>query len=876
MKISLTIIIALLLTGCNRVGGSSKANEWSSPQPPAQRDQLTAAELLATSTQRTAPVDNAYLMPIGQSVPALHTLEGTLSVPEFRMIYERSPEDAAITTSAPALFPGFSVSFYTYASYLVPVQREQLIPPGMGSAWSIILSPGKIWSEPGDNGLSRASFPFALVASDSNETHNGVATFLYDDQYISSVYLQITQETAAWQKTDFWGQASMKYTPGVVAGRDTLAERFARQMDQQIPILSWSDLEAKYPALALDTFAGGLDPTEISATGLVLDGKIYMPPCQTRYGEFPYCRAMRHGSFSASKSMGAAIALLRLAEKYGEGVFDLKIIDYVQATNNASGWRPVTFRDALNMATGIGNGPKWRVAPNLMMVDENSRLYNDFSQAKSAQDKLKVAFSYNIYPWGPGEIARYNSSTLFILSAAMDSYLKSMEGPQADIWKMVTEEVYNPIGIMYAPALRTTEPDGSQGLPVLAYGLYPTVEELARIATLLQNSGRYQGQQILHAGKLAEALRLTGKRGLPTGDRTRYGDTTYLMSFWADSYKSVDGNYFLIPYMSGYGGNRLVLAPNGVSSFRFTDSMNYDTSPLIRAAEAVQPFPGQGIPVNGLILLRGLWLVPENPAVMRVIDLVLVAWLLLTLAALLVYLWDVTHGRITSWRMRFFWLLAIVVAGPLALLVYGLSYRQPLGSSNPPVALTTTRRALGSALIGSLGYTFGILLAGFIIENYFTGSRRAPLPVLTCLYGLPLAISLLGLRLPLTPHLHGRGLFASLGCATLVEFLSLNIGMIIFLPLTNIPYIRFPLPDPAALTDLTSWLFFLSPFLLATIAGLLVMYPIHIWMAHYGLSQWLLPVQRPKISGWIVMIMAFASLVFLFVAFQITMAATSY
>ena len=593
----------------------------------------------------------------------------------------------------------------------------------------------------------------------------------------------------------------MQYTPGAVAGRETLAERFTQELDQQIPILAWSDQEAEYPALDLNTFAGSLDPAEISATGLVLDEALYMPPCQTRYGEFPYCRAMRHGSFSVSKSMGAAVAMLRLAEKYGEGVFDLKITDYVQAPNNVSGWSRVTFGDALDMATGIGNGPNWRVGPNLMMVDENTQLFNDFSQARSTQEKLKVAFSYGTYPWGPGEVARYNSATLFVLSAAMDSYLKSMEGSQADLWQMVTEEVYNPIGILYAPVLRTTEPDGSLGLPVLAYGLYPTVEELARTAMLLQNGGKYQGQQILHTGKLAEALRLTGDRGLPTGDRTRYGDTTYLMSFWADAYKNGEGKYFLIPYMTGYGGNRLVLAPNGVSSFRFTDSMNYDTYPLIRAAEAVQPFPGQGIPVSNLILLRGLWLVPENPAVMRLIDLFLLAWLLLTFVLIILYFWDVAHGKVPSWGMRFFWLLALIVAGPLAGLVYILAYRQPLRTPRPETALTMPERALGSALIGAIGYALGILLAGFLLELYLTGSRRTFYSMLACIYGLPLGISLLGLRLPLTFHLSSRGPFATLGCTALVEFLSLNIGMLVFLPLINLAYSRFPLPNPATLRD---------------------------------------------------------------------------
>jgi hypothetical protein len=346
------------------------------------------------------------------------------------------------------------------------------------------------------------------------------------------------------------------------------------------------------------------------------------------------------------------------------------------------------------------------------------------------------------------------------------------------------------------------------------------------------------------------------------------------MSFWADAYKTSDGRYRLIPYMSGYGGNRLVLAPNGISSFRFTDAMNYNTYPLIRAAEAVQPFPGQGVPVGNLILLRGLWLVPKNPAFMRAIDLILSAWLLLTLVALVIYFWDVFHARIPSWRMRLFWLLAFILTGPLALLVYGLAYRQPRRDPHPEAALTTPRRALGSALMSVMGYTLGILLAGFILESYLTGSRKTLLSVLACLYGLPLAFSLLCFRLPLTFSLSGRKFFPTLARTMLAEFLSLNIGMIVYMPLSITAYNLLPLPNPATLSDLSSWLFFLSPMLLVTIAGLLAIYPIHAWMTRYGLSQWLLPVQAHKVSWWVVLVMAFASLAVLFIAFQITMAAT--
>jgi hypothetical protein len=47
--------------------------------------------------------------------------------------------------------------------------------------------------------------------------------------------------------------------------------------------------------------------------------------------------------------------MMRLAEKYGPEVFDLKIKDYVELNATHNGWDKVTFADALNMATGIRN-----------------------------------------------------------------------------------------------------------------------------------------------------------------------------------------------------------------------------------------------------------------------------------------------------------------------------------------------------------------------------------------------------------------------------------------------------------------------------------------------------------------------------------------
>jgi CubicO group peptidase (beta-lactamase class C family) len=551
-----------------------------SPLEVQQRDHLTKPDLLAGEVSPDSPVNNVYLTPIGEVGPPQHQIEGTLFVPQFRMSVSESD------VGDQAFFPGFSTEFFTHDEYLVPVQRDILPANGNSRYWNTILSPGKAWSEPADGGLSRASLPFLLVAPQSNEAHNGVATFLYDQETVSSLYLQVTQETAAWNRTDFWGQSTMQYVPDPIDDVDELEAAFTEELKRQTSIRPWSDLADDYDPNQLATFNDRFHPWDISASGLVLDGTIYLQPCLTRYGEYPYCRYMRHGVFSVTKSMGAAVAMLRLAEKYGERVFDLKVSDYVEVTTEHDGWKEVTFGDALNMATGIGDDPNLEG----IMAEEDQPRFSRFLEARSAEEKLDVCFSYGSYPWGPGEAARYNSINTFVLSVAMTDFLKAQEGPDVDIWDMVLEEVYRPIGIQHAPIMRTHEPDGSKGIPIFGYGLYPTIDDVAKVATLFHNGGKHDGEQLLHPGKLAEAFYQTDVTGLPTGDRNQYGEATYHMSFWSLPYRTDRGALVLVPYMSGYGGNHVALMPNGMTAFRFADAHIYGVDEMVRVADSVHPF----------------------------------------------------------------------------------------------------------------------------------------------------------------------------------------------------------------------------------------------------------------------------------------------
>ena len=121
----------------------------------------------------------------------------------------------------------------------------------------------------------------------------------------------------------------------------------------------------------------------------------------------------------------------------------------------------------------------------------------------------------------------------------MDAFLKRREGPGASLWDMLVREVFEPIGAFHVPSLRTIEPDGSRGVPLLSYGLFLTVDDVAKLATLLQSGGRHEGQQILHPAKLAEALyRTSPDAGLPVGWKFRAGAGRYHLSFWSMPYRT--------------------------------------------------------------------------------------------------------------------------------------------------------------------------------------------------------------------------------------------------------------------------------------------------------------------------------------------------
>jgi hypothetical protein len=560
------------------------------------REQLSAAELSGAGSPPSQLIEGRWFLPPETGALLAHEpFSGTLLVEETTMATDIPFASHDVLGKDPQFFPGAELQFFTEAGDLVPVDRDVIrigSAEGGRSYWDVLLQPGRVWSEAEDGGWSRASFPFALVHSIEGETHNGVATFLYRGGEVSDLIFQIVQQTAPYNVPEYfkaWGRAEASFRPGNVD--EGARERYAAELKDKLPIAPWADLETKVGADKLAGFASSMDPGDVIVSGLVYDGVLYRTPCASAAGPLPYCDRTRFGVWSVSKAASNAVALFRLAQKFGPEVLEERIADHVAIPAGAKGWEAVTFLDALNMATGVGFGSHDRSAAIDSGYLEGN--YADWYVAPSVEAKLAETFKSPDLPWEPGEVARYRDQDMFLLGVAMRNYLRSKQGQDADLWRMVTEEVYRPIGIHHAPTNRTIEAEGQPAHALMAYGFYPTLEDLAKIAQLFHDGGVADGQQLLYR-PLIEQVFTREEPGLPAGEATPAGPVRYQLAFWERPFAQ-DGCRLYIPRMSGWGGNLVVLMPGGMTGIRLARDWDGepaadDTDGMHRVADRLTPF----------------------------------------------------------------------------------------------------------------------------------------------------------------------------------------------------------------------------------------------------------------------------------------------
>jgi Beta-lactamase len=517
---------------------------------------------------------NGAFMPGVNATTAHESFEGILSFAESRMTTVPAAfKSKMILGRDPQLFPSFKLAFFTQGGDLVPVNQE-LIPAasaGRGhSYWDVIVQPGAVWSTPADDGWSRAGFPFALVNSLEGETHNGVATFAYRRGKISNLRMQIVQQTSPFYVVDYFtatGLIPVRWSAPTSGQYDIPRRRYQMASRDQLVIAPWADLQARFPNGQLNGFDDSIAPSNLVVSALDYDGTVYMKPCDTVAGPLPWCDRARFGVWSATKSLVNETALLRLAQKYGPEVFAQRIADFIPQAAAFPAWEKVRFIDAANMATGVGNGSLKR-DPN-DILDGAIEKYAAWYEARSEQDKIREALAgAKPFPWGPGKVARYRDQDMFMLGVALDNYVKKKEGATAGVLALLLKEVFEPIGIHEAPIGRTLEGARREGQPLMAFGFYPTVSDIVRIARLYQNFGAYQGNQLLYRPKIEELVARTSDPGLPTGHPGPAGESSYFNAFWRTSYLTPQGCKLYYPQMEGWGGTAIALFPNRLTGIR--------------------------------------------------------------------------------------------------------------------------------------------------------------------------------------------------------------------------------------------------------------------------------------------------------------------
>ena len=547
--------------------GSKPQDSWFDP-PSGTRDKLTAQELMGGALPGL--VHNDYFMPVGEVLPAAHHLSGIIQFETARMA--TSHPDVSGWGSGHQWFPSFSLPVIGQGDQLIPLERG-IIYSGdeRPSFWNIIVSPGRVWSEAADGGTSRASFPFVLTDNYIGQARNGLATFVFDANGMSQVAVQISQETAPidiYTTADFTGMIPALYTPQAFPEADRDVLEFTAELASRPAICAWEELP--YGTFTQGFFKGGLPNETVSSAAILMDGQLFFQAAETRTGHYPYPVDMRHGVFSVTKSLGMGLAMFWAAERYGESLFNELITDHVPTLSEHPGWQGVTFENVLDMATGTSGG------------DSGNNIV-PFIDARSALEKLAAIRALPDASPQPGQAFNYASTNTFVLSYALNEYVKSREGPEADYWEMVREEVLRPLGIPHLPLVRTREAGERIGVPVMGWGAYPTVCEAARIGQLLHDEGAFQGVQLLSRNKVREALYRTSRPGLSAGMSFGHQEY-YLHSMWMTEI-SLPGCPVSAASMRGHGGNHVIVLPSGAIAVRFGDQNLYDVAPMVAVAE---------------------------------------------------------------------------------------------------------------------------------------------------------------------------------------------------------------------------------------------------------------------------------------------------
>jgi CubicO group peptidase (beta-lactamase class C family) len=520
----------------------------------------------------TAPISMSFLNP-----PPLKT---KLVIRQGRTRISMRPEMSALVNIVTGekirdgrqTMPNISFDWVqNEAGEVIPSIRHLVVSDS--AYWDYILGVGEIWPATTGEEIRRVSMPFTLVEKNQNCTHNGVLVF---DSASSEgyFYFQISSETCAYFKADFWGRGDVTNKVLIDADLENsmteyVIEKKHRVRTKPIAMIAQQANDIRPEMLALPS---GISPNDMTAYGVLLDDVHYVSDCQTRAGNYPFCDQMVLPSYSTAKSLFAAATMFYLEREYGD-VFSQPIGKWIKQCAGDD-WDDVTFSNLLDMSTGHYGSVKYS-------ADEASTEKLAFFTAKTNEQRLAFACGHFSRKSKPGKIFVYHTSDTYLLGAGLSAYVKEKLGKKADLFSDVLyEKIFKPLGLsqVSAQSRRTSDLNGQ---PYVGYGLFFTRDDLVRLSRFVSQ----QAQVDINASILAQdplQVALQQKPQNP-GLTTDYSHIRYQHGFWARKVtnKLVCKKPQWIPFMSGYGGITVALLAKSSVYYYVSDSFHFDWSEAI-------------------------------------------------------------------------------------------------------------------------------------------------------------------------------------------------------------------------------------------------------------------------------------------------------
>lgn len=538
------------------------------------------------------PLAMSELMP-QQSAVVSQVMQGKLVLSMQKTTSRLKPIDAKKQLNdGRELLPNMQIDYVVNQnSEVIPNQRHLILTDN--PYWDYFVGVGVMWPVEEGQTTHKITLPFALVEKNENCVHNGVlvieSTILNTEQRF---YYQISNETCAYFKADFWGAGTAVNLASKQLDAAEVISLYKKEKDNRIPTLALSALKNHVPALNVSNLALSkkIAAEDMTVYGLLIDDMHYLSTCQTRAGAYPFCQQLVLPSYSTAKSLFAAMSMFYLQQVYGD-VFEQPINKWVKQCQSKQ-WDGVTFAHLLDMNSGNYTSP-------IYSKDEASADKLAFFNASTNQDRLDFACQHYSRKSQPGTTFVYHTSDTYLLGVGLNAYIKSKLSADAELFRDVLyPQIFKPLGLSQITAVtRRTQDNDKQAYT--GYGLFFTSDDMVKLARFLgQQTQVTTEQSVLAKPPLREALQLDpDKRGMLTD----YNYLRYQHGFWARKIAPQPSFETLqwVPFMSGFGGITLALLGNSNSYYYFSDSHQYDWSGALPELKKLKLFNISSMPAFG-------------------------------------------------------------------------------------------------------------------------------------------------------------------------------------------------------------------------------------------------------------------------------------